>query len=598
MIIEKRKYSVVDILGIPLKCAPVITFLVGLQILLSGIVPTIQIMFTANFINTAISVAEGKVDIGTIYSPLLAVVFLIAYTWISGALSKFGEVRLELIIREKFRTAITEKRAKLAYKHIENHDSWDLISRVSKTPETQLKTAYTELMSLTASIIRIIGILLLLINEVWWAAIIIIAFSIPLFILAIKSGKANYEVNREVTKYKRRYEYLSEVLTGREAVDERTLFGYGKLLGSIWHLQYEKARKISFKTESKWFVKMKAGSLITSLISILIIVVLLNPVLSGDITIGMFISLVNAVFGLIQMMSWQLTYLVDQLAKHIEYLKDITKFASLEEVEGAEEKPISSPELLQSLEFNDVRFKYPGSDNYILDGMSFKIEAGKHYAFVGINGAGKTTITKLATGLYDNFEGKIYINGKSVTEYNQTKLKAFFSLVYQDFAKYYINLRDNISIGNINDMYKENSALDIQKAAERTGLSNLIEKLPRGMDTPLGKIKEGGQDVSGGEWQRIAMARVLINPAPLLILDEPTAALDPISESRVYEEFEQISKDKTTIFISHRLGSTKLADEIFVIGEGRVIEKGTHKQLMEVEGIYADMYESQRSWYK
>lgn len=372
MIIEKRKYSLIDIVRIPLKCAPVITILVGLQMLLSGIIPTIQIIVTANFINTAIAVAAEKVDIGMIYGPLFAVVALIAYTWVSGAFSKFGEVRLELIIREKFRTAVTEKRAKLDYKHIENHESWDLISRVSKNPETQLKTAYMELMSLAASIIRIIGILLLLINEVWWAALIIIAFSIPLFILAIKSGKANYEVNKDVTKYKRRYEYLSEVLTGREAVDERTLFGYGKRLGSVWHHQYEKARKITFKTESKWFIKMKAGSIITSLISILIVLVLLNPVLSGTVTIGMFISLVNAVFGLIQMMSWQLTYLVDQLAKHIEYLKDVEKFASLEETEGGEEKPASTPEVFKSLEFKNVKFKYPGSDNYILDGISFK----------------------------------------------------------------------------------------------------------------------------------------------------------------------------------------------------------------------------------
>lgn len=192
----------------------------------------------------------------------------------------------------------------------------------------------------------------------------------------------------------------------------------------------------------------------------------------------------------------------------------------------------------------------------------------------------------------------IYLNGKSISEFNQSKLKAFFALVYQDFAKYYIKLSDNISIGNVNEMYKENAVSEIQKAAERTRLSALIEKLPQGMDTPLGKIKEGGQDVSGGEWQRIAMARALINPAPLLILDEPTAALDPISESRVYEEFEQISRDKTTIFISHRLGSTKLADEIFVIGDGHVIEKGTHEQLMEIDGVYAGMYENQRSWYK
>lgn len=598
MIINKREYRMIDILRIPLKCNPVSGILVGLQILIAGIIPTVQVVVTAKFIDTAISIAGGGADFNRIYLSLFAVVALIAYTWISGAFSKFAQVRLELSIKEKFRSAVTEKRAKLAYKHIENHETWDLISRVSKTPEVQMKTAYVDLLSMVSNGMKVVGILVLLIAQVWWAAILILAFSIPLFMLAFQSGKANYEKSREVTKYERKYKYLSEVLTGRDTVDERSLFGYGRKVSDIWYEQYETARKISFKTELKWFIKMKTGSLITAFISILIILVLLNPVLSGKITVGMFISLVNAVFGIVQMMSWNLTYSVDQLAKNIEYMKDLTVFSALDETEGANDKPSLPPPDFKSLEFKNVRFKYPGRDNYILDGMSFKMESGKHYAFVGLNGAGKTTITKLITGLYDEFEGDIYIDNKNISKYSQSQLKAISSVVYQDFARYYITMRDNVKIGNVNDMDEKSTDSKINYAVERVGLTDAEEKLPKGIDTPLGKIKEEGVDVSGGEWQRIAMARALMKPAPLLILDEPTAALDPISESRLYEEFKQISRDKTTIFISHRLGSTKLADEIFVIADGSVIENGTHEQLMDKKGVYAEMYENQRSWYK
>ncbi|SHF03864.1 ATP-binding cassette, subfamily B [Caldanaerobius fijiensis DSM 17918] len=598
MIIEKRKYGVFDIIRIPLKCAPVLGIVVGLEILLAGIVPTVQVVVTANFIDTAISIVKEKTKMGAIYPSLIAVVALIAYSWISNALAKFAQVRLEIAIRETFRTAITEKRAKLAYKHVENHDTWDLISRISKTPEQQIKNAYIDFMYMISICLRIVGILGLLITHVLWAALLIFIVSVPLLSLAIKSGKANYEVNREVTKYTRKYEYLAEILTGREAVDERTLFGYGKKLSDIWYDQYETARKITYKTSKKWFIKMKTGSIITAFVSVIIILVLLNPVLTGAISPGMFMSLVNAVFGLVQMMSWSFTYSMDQLAKNVEYLKDLTKFATLEETLGANDKPVVTPPEFRSLEFKNVRFKYPGTDNYILDGISFRIEANRHYAFVGINGAGKTTIIKLITGLYNDFEGDIYINDKSIREYSQSQLKALYSIVYQDFAKYYITLKDNIGVGNINRIYDENIQADIHNVIDRVGLSQLVKKLPKGIDTPLGKIKEGGVDVSGGEWQRIAMARALMKPAPLLILDEPTAALDPISESRLYEEFGQISRDKTTIFISHRLGSTKLADEILVIGDGRVLERGTHRQLMELGGVYAKMYESQRSWYE
>jgi len=597
MAIEQRKYGIVDILRIPLKCAPILTVLAVLQNLANGIVPTVQVIVTASFLDTAIRVVGEGLDPSLIYPSLGGVVALIAYTWVSEALARFVKVRMELSIRERFRTAIIEKRARLAYHHIENHDTWDLISRVSKTPETQLQTALYDLLSLTAGILQVFGLLLLLITQVWWAALLILVFSVPLFVLAVRSGKANYQASREVTKYRRKTDYLTEVLTGREAVDERSLFGYGDRMNETWYEQYETARKIELRTKRKWYIKMKAGSILTALISVLIVLVLLQPVLSGVLSLGIFISLVNAVFGLVQTMSWSFTYLVDQLAKHREYMKDLTDFAALEETEGALELPATPTPLFESLELDQVRFRYPGTDRYILDGLSLRIEAGKHYAFVGINGAGKTTITKLITGLYDNYEGRILLNGKELSQYRQEELKAFFSVVYQDFARYYIPLKDNIALGRAGSLGDEGMDSSIQEAMERVNLHEMIRKLPQGLHTPLGKIRQEGQDVSGGEWQRIAMARAVLNPAPIRILDEPTAALDPISESRLYKEFEVISRDKTTLFISHRLGSTKLADEILVIGDGRVLERGSHRELMAAGGIYAEMYEKQRSWY-
>lgn len=598
MILEKRTYKTKDILRIPFKATPIHSTLIGIQRLLGGIVPTIQVLVTAAFIDTAVSIVAGKKGTNKIIPSLMAVVALIAYTWISDKLIKFVEVRMELALRSKFRRSITEKRAKLCYKHIENTETWDLISRVSREPEVQIKNAYNDMLSMISMIIKILGILFILFAQIWWATLIIIAFCIPLFALAVKSGKANYDASREVSKYKRKYEYLGEVLSGRDAVEERALFGFGEKINKRWWEQYEIARKIEFRTSRQWFIKMKTGSLLTALSSILIVGVLVNPVQTGAISIGMFISLVNSVFGLVQMMSWEFTYHVDQLAKNREYLKDLTQFAALEETPGAIDKPeYDYFSEFKSLEFRKVSFKYPGTDNYIIKDASFIISEGKHYAFVGTNGAGKTTITKLITGLYDNYEGEILVNNRSLKTFSQSQLKAMCSVVYQDFAKYSISLKNNISVGNIGNMDSEEELKLISEAVSIMELQEVIAKLPEGMGNPLGKIKGNGLDISGGQWQRIAMARAIINPAPLRILDEPTAALDPISESRVYEKFEEISKGRTTIFISHRLGSTKLADEIFVIGNGSILEKGTHNELMDAEGIYSEMYESQKGWY-
>src|SRR5690554_2951522 len=598
MIIEKRKYGIFDLIKTPLTCAPGAAILAGLQIILAGIVPTVQVVVTARFLDTAVFIGENRAPLNLIYPALFAVVILIAYQWISGELAKFAQIRMELALREKFRTALTERRAQLLYKYIEETETWDLISRVTNNPEGRLKTAYIDLLHMASIMIRVAGLLLLLLMQVWWAAVVIFAVSLPLFVLAVRSGRATYETSREVIKYERKYQYLSEVLTGREAVEERALFGYGEEVNKLWLDQYETARKISLRAERKWFIKMKSGSLLTALVSVIVVLVLINPVLSGAITTGMFIALINAAFALVHMMSWSLTHYIDELAKHLEYLKDLSQFAALEETAGATAVPSFPPPAFASLEFKEVRFKYPGTANYVLNGLSFRIEAGRHYAFVGLNGAGKTTIIKLITGLYNEFEGEILINGKSIAGYEPSRLKALFSVVHQDYARYYITLIDNIKLGYTNAPDDEETARRIQEVLARMGLSASAARLPQGIDTPLGKIKAGGQDLSGGEWQRLAMARALLKPASLLILDEPTAALDPLSESRLYEEFEAISRGRTTIFISHRLGSTKLADEIFVIHNGQVVEKGSHAQLLAANGIYAAMYESQRSWYQ
>lgn len=309
-------------------------------------------------------------------------------------------------------------------------------------------------------------------------------------------------------------------------------------------------------------------------------------------TAGMFMGIVNAVFGMIQKLGFQMSRSLENISRAGEYMKDLTEFIALSKVKGALTEPDAELIAFDSLEFRNVRFRYPSGDRLILDGLSFKLEAGRHYAFVGKNGAGKTTITKLLTGLYTEYEGEILINGKELREYPASTLKALFSVVYQDFAKYYIAMKDNISLGDVHTKGGE------VQAAHLAGLDETIAKLKFGIDTPLGKILKDGQDISGGQWQRVAIARSLISRAPVKMLDEPTSALDPISESRIYSDFEKLMHGKTTVFVSHRLGSTKLADEILVIDEGKIIERGTHDVLMAVNGQYAEMFEAQRGWYQ
>lgn len=250
---------------------------------------------------------------------------------------------------------------------------------------------------------------------------------------------------------------------------------------------------------------------------------------------------------------------------------------------------------IEEIEFREVTFRYPGAEADVLKNVSFVMTTGKNYALVGANGAGKTTVIKLLTGLYKNYSGEIRVNGKELKQYSKAEQKGFFSVVYQDFVRHALTFRENCQLGNL---CAEMDAKKVSELLETFQLKETIETFPGSYDTVLGKVREGGVDLSGGQWQKLAMIRALLRPANVRILDEPTASLDPKMESEIYGLFQQLTEEKLTILISHRLGFAKLADEILVFENGRIYEQGDFEFLMNRRGLFFDMYEEQRSWYE
>jgi ATP-binding cassette subfamily B protein len=597
MKLSDKTYKTFDTLKLTFQVSPVCTVLHAFLSITHAIMPTAAMaLATANFVDTATAILQSIRPRGDIYFPLFLLLLVLGVFTTMGAVMQLLGARISLHLQHKLKPEIVRINAALDFKHIENAESWELISRVSRDPVKSVMDGYNAFMSFVQIIVSVASVLILIITQVWWAALIIIAFSMPMFWLSLRAGKKNYQAGRDAEKFNRRTDYLGEVLTGRDAVDERTLFGYGESINKRWMEQYEAGRILQLKVNAKMFIITKGASMILALIALLVALTLIGPVVSGELSAGMFMGIVAAVFGMIQQLGWQLSGSLEEISKVSEYMKDLTGFIGLSASSEALDEPDAEPIAFNSLEFRNVCFQYPSGDRLILDGLSFTLESGKHYAFVGKNGAGKTTITKLLTGLYSEYKGEILINGKELREYPASSLKALFSVVYQDFAKYYISMKDNIAVGDIAEACHSERNVS-SEAAHLAGLDETIDEFKDGIDTPLGKILEGGQDISGGEWQRVAIARSLISRAPVKMLDEPTAALDPISESRVYSEFEKLMQGKTTVFISHRLGSTKLADEILVIDDGKIIERGAHDELMEVDGQYAEMFEAQRGWY-
>ena len=593
--LERKKYSGMDALRIPFQVAPILVSVRMFLKFFDAFVPTVLLAFsTANFVDSAIAILSGNAHRNDIYLPLVFLLVVMLLVRTVDSILDIIVARIKFALERKLVPAFLDARATLNYQHIENAESWELVERVTDKPIDAFQDglrAYGLLISCITSVASIMG---LIVMQVWWAMPIILAFAVPLFWLALRAGKKNYDANVETRKYVRRHEYYRDILTNREGVEERTLFSYGEDVANRYVNQYEIARKYRFWVHMKQYATMKVAGLSMTFIAIVVAITLINPVLTGQITAGMFMGIVSAVFGVVNNLSWILGSSVENISKSREYMKDLTAFLALSQVDGAKDLPDAQPPVFETLEFKNVSFKYPTGEKKILDGLSFILESGKHYSFVGTNGAGKTTIIKLLTGLYDNYEGEILINNKELRTYEVATLKALFSVVYQDFARYQVSLADNIALG---DSARDINADEIKSIAHKVELDDTIVGLKKGIDTPLGKIAENGEDLSGGQWQKVAIARSLMSRAPIKILDEPTAALDPIAESRIYGEFERLMKGKTTIFISHRLGSTKLADEILVINEGSIVERGSHEELMRHSGVYTEMFESQRKWY-
>ena len=604
MLFGKKKYSYLSMVVLYFKLVPGAVIVKLINNIIGSIVPTFNIIITAKFLDAAVAAAGDRDKLVEVYFPLVAIIAVLLFNYYAGIVISLINTRAENKIRKIVTPAIAEKKAAVKFKYYENQESVDIISRAAGSFEGNLQSFFDQIFGAWNIIAQVAGFVIILGIQLWWASIVFVVTCIPSFVISYKFGKKRYEVDKEMTKIDRKAGYIFGILTGRDTIEERYMYGYTDKMNEEYKNKYEFARVARKKVARRGYISRTAAGLLVFVSGAIVIAILLPsaiyPIKNPELSIGMFTALVNAIFGLSRQMQASISEYISDFKYKFEYLKDLNKFLEFEEDENADCLPDANMPELTSIEFKNVSFKYPGTESYILKDFSVKLKSGKHYAIVGVNGAGKTTLTKILTRLYDEYEGEISINGKDLKSYTQSQMKALSAVVYQDFCRYPLDFYNNIAIGNANDMQNQKK---VENAANVIGLFETVEKLPKKYETPITKVKEDGVDLSGGEWQRIALARLIVNPAPLKILDEPTAALDPISESKVYEQFgEIISQNKQddkhiTIFISHRLGSTKLADEIIVISEGRAAEVGTFDELMAKGGIYANMFESQSEWY-
>ncbi len=591
MKLKSKTYTVLNLIPSIITIAPGAFILsLGLNALIA-VFPLIDALSSAWFIDSALAMARGERAVSACVWPLIAVLATKFLNFSRWEFDNYAVQAVKRALRLHYRPAIAAKAAALDYRYIEDGKTWDLISRMTNAPEDKIHSVLDGMIYLVQILLSFAGVVILVAAHVWWAALVLAASLAGLIAYSLHMGGKSYDERAKIEREKRRYSELEKACLERDFSEERALFGYADALTDRYAQEYEHAYVSYFRFQRVNAVTRATLATLCMTAVAITAVMLAIPTARGAMSIGTMVAVVSALFSVKNQIAG-MQYCMSCIGEGRAYVRELTEFSNLEETVGATDAPLEPPTPFESLEFKHVTFAYPNTERNVLDDFSLKLEKGKHYAFVGVNGAGKTTMTKLMTGLYRDFKGEILLNGRDIRTYDAKVLKSLCSAVFQDFARYQVPARDSIAVG------LPAREARVEDAVRAVGLNDAVDALPKGLDTPLGKIYEGGQDLSGGEWQRVAIARALVSGAPVRILDEPTAALDPMSESRFYEQFAGMSRGVTTLFISHRLGSTRLADRIFVIDGGRIAEEGTQAELLAAGGLFADMFEAQRSWYQ
>ena len=537
--------------------------------------------------NSAYHLFEGQATINEVIVgvSLFAVGSLIFY--LVGIFRDLLDNKLMLHMSHDFEYALGHKLGKVKWEYYENHETAVEIHKVREKSLEQIKNFIGLMMK---SVFFVLGgvVFLTLLAQI---NLIAVAAYLVLLLFMNKAFEKVYQQVKdawdELQPYKQKQNYFFS-LSGDKVTHQE--YQFNRLFGFVankWEQLYHAEYKIQMKIFGKYEITFQTARFLINLPYIAMLIFVGYEIAIGKHEIG-FLMLCNQLFNYVLDLVIDVQYSVNDARTQYGFVES---FFNLLELDEMKESSHMSNYDFKSIQFNQLAYAYPQAKYQSLKGIDLNIKAGEKVAIVGHNGSGKTTFTNVLLGLTDRFSGTVNmkgINGEQISAGNLT------SCILQDFAQYQLTIRENIELGYTAKTFTDE---EIWKCLEQVGLKEMISKLPQGIDTMLGQLQEG-MDLSKGQWQRIAIARLLANPeAKIWVLDEPTAYLDPISEIEIYDLIYELAGERIVLFISHRLGFAKRTDRIIVFDDGKVAEEGSHTQLLEKDGIYAEMYKMQETWY-